>query len=130
MEATPRDTRIVDAVAKIRLALTGLSNSEVNEVLTMVSAPYGKRPVSVFTRSSEVLGTVKLDLPNRKGPAGKPNKVSWKKDPRFVAWSSKREEIVGRYKASNYNSVLREELHDHEAALKILKCEILGFRKE
>jgi hypothetical protein len=131
MEKTnSKETRIVDAVAQVRLALAALSNSEVNEVLTLVSAPYGKRPVSVYTRSSEALGTVQIvSKGNRlKGPSGKPNQVSWKKQPRFVAWSSERDEIVGRVKASNGSSAILEELHNHEAKLKVLKSELLGFR--
>jgi hypothetical protein len=127
-----KEQRILDAVAKIRLELSALSNSEVKEVLTIVGAPYGQRPVSVFTRSSEVLGTAKIvqSKNSSKGPSGKPNKVSWKKDPRVVDWTSKRREIVDRLKAANGAPEIREELHNHEAALKTLKFEVLGFREE
>lgn len=118
------------AIAAVRSALAGLSNSEAKEVLTIASAPYGQRLASVHAAASAAQVQPNSRSPSDpKGAGGKPNRVSWKKDPRFVAWTQQRQNLVAAVK-SDSSQVNLDALHAHEADLKSLKKEILGFRQD
>jgi hypothetical protein len=117
----------IDAIASISAILSGLSNREAREVITMVSSVRNLRVVSMDRPIGRP--TPMEEKPNKAKKANKPS--PWKKNPEWVAAVAARSTIVERLKANPGNSqAILADLRKQESAMKDLKRQLLGFHQE